>query len=158
MNRISIISLSIFLIMISSCSKNHWEERLSEKIEGHWTYEKAKYQAKTFSREDRIHEFKNDHIYFYKDGTLEIINEIDSIYLKGIYSFERTTNLNNNWDNNNGSASATVYQVQISLTDTATNNLYQELWDQFSITKKVIRYQIEEDARPFYFKLCKQDT
>ena len=38
------------------------------------------------------------HFFIRKDGTLEIINEIDSVYFKGIYSFERTTSTNNNWN------------------------------------------------------------
>ena len=146
-----LLPLLLVLVTITSCQKNQWKDRFTDRIEGHWTYEKAKYQAKAFKQEDRLDEFKNDNIYFNKDGTLEIINNVDNIYLSGIYSFERTTN-------NNDDIPSTTYQVQISLTDTATNELYQELWDQFSITKKVIRYQLEEDSRPFNFKLCKQES
>ena len=151
-----ILPLLLVLLTITSCQKDRWKNRLTNRIEGHWTYEKAKYQAKTFQRQDRLEEYKNDHVYFKKDGTLEIINEVDNTYLSGIYSFERTTNNNNNWDNDY--STSTTYQVQISLTDTTSNELYQELWDQFRITKKVIRFELEEASRPFYFKLCKKDN
>ncbi len=153
-----ILALTIILFTASSCQKNQWEERLTDRIEGHWKYEKAKYQAKTFSREDRLDDFKNDNIYFHKDGTLEIINSVDNTYLEGIYSFERNTNINN-WDmDDDNNTTSITYQVHISLKDTSANSIYQELWDQFSITRKVIRYQLEEDGRPFFFKLCKQEN
>lgn len=145
--------LLLLIITFSSCQKERWKDHFTDRIEGRWTYERAKHQSQVFSREDRLEEFKNDTIYFKKDGTLEIINKVDNTYLSGIYSFERTIN-HTNFDNS--STSARTYQVQISLTDSSSNELYQELWDQFTITKRVIRFQYEEDNKPFYFKLCKQ--
>lgn len=150
MNKLALLTV-ICIIGLSSCNK---EEKYKERLDGKWSYEKAKWQEKTFKRTDILDEYKNFDVYFTDEGSFQMINEIDSVYLIGSYILEQDTDVGVAIDGS--PAVASNYEMAVSYEDTVSKKQYLEIWNVARISKSKFRYETKRDGKNAYFTLKKQ--